>query len=415
MQEFANLTAVGLVIIVSVVLLLILLRLHSSSPENPTILFGAQLISLWIIGWGIWGVLWGIEAFVPYRAVTEENTTQSSLLSDLLATNNAFSPVLWKKLSPNSMAQTSLVNVLDSKVRSDSLFDPSFLKLTNVSSGTLDLLAQIPKGTSLIKFNQQLLHDFYGQHFIVIIKPNWQWLVRLCLSSANTVTLLLVLIVIKKKEREQSSILVIYGFGIGVIIAAYYGIMYGLTRLGSPEGAFERLLLWWSVAESIIAPLLLSWSIKELTDKWPPLIFGVLYAFAQPIVYDVELAKSGISDNDRDRILVSLAVLKVLFAASILYSIGRHINKAYPFQTIRVPFLGRERKITRWDTAVGLLVIVGMFATAGTLPGSTSKLVGGVATLGAITGIMRAIFSAGPAPVDGGPEPPPTHGGPAPV
>lgn len=145
-----------------------------------------------------------------------------------------------------------------------------------------------------------------------------------------------------------------------MILAAYYALMVFLAKPGTL--AFESLLVNWSIAESVMAPLLFTICIWQLSDVVWPVIVGILYAFTQPIVYQADMNASGlITPPKSDAILVTLAFLKIFLAATVLYAIGRYASSDLKEQPFRYQTLLNNRlKFTRWNALVCSLVIGGV-------------------------------------------------------
>lgn len=93
MEAYANLSVVGFVLIVSVVLLLLLLNKHPvGANENPKAGFIVQILVIWIFAWAVWAALWGFKAFSPREQQFEAKdfAHPAQLLASLKGTNANF-------------------------------------------------------------------------------------------------------------------------------------------------------------------------------------------------------------------------------------------------------------------------------------------------------------------------------------
>lgn len=371
MQELANFIVVALVVVAGLALLFMLASQNQSAPSQnkPAADYVSQILALWIYAWLMWLCLWGVKGFVKFDEFTPGTVKGAQLLVDLHKTNNTYSVYLWRKLAgkADQLSEADLVRRLNIIVRSGPLFDGEHINSACLTATTVTNLGRIFDGATLIAFNCQVLQDLFKDDFQPRVNRDiyqLQKYLKLAFSSLNAIFLLLIVIVVQAQKRMAPVLVFFYGLITGTIILAYYVAMYFLSQLdASGNEAFERLVLNWSIAESIIAPLLLTVSVwKAFGTKWP-LVFGLLYAFAQPIVYHADVdSSSGLSSESKEAILITLAFLKIFLAASVLYAIGRYapLHGETPFRCENVLVLKKKVSFSRWNVAVGVLVLLGV-------------------------------------------------------
>jgi hypothetical protein len=153
--------------------------------------------------------------------------------------------------------------------------------------------------------------------------PGHEWLnnfLSLVASDLNGILIILVYFSLTRGNEFGSSAALRRGGLIVLALAAYYGALYVLFERDIALQLHER----WSLCIGVVSQILLGWAIALRFNAKAALIFGYVYGFAQPAVYEAALhAEAVTKEVVKEAAQLNALVAQVINAPGVQITLNR--------------------------------------------------------------------------------------------